>query len=129
MACDWVCNGRTLKVREHEAVDVRLTPLRPLPVVLPNDRRAVPQDVGHLLERGALLQEPRSESMAIPVGVRVLDAGFLEYRRERPLRDSDYGPPGAVAVPIKVRAVQNNVGRSAGGLPREQVELVRLHQL
>jgi len=49
----------------HEAVDVALTAFRPLSVVLPHDRRAVSENVGHLLERRALFQEAGSESVAI----------------------------------------------------------------
>jgi hypothetical protein len=43
---------------EHEAVDVRLPPLRPLAVVLPNDVRAVPEYVRDLFKRGTLRQQP-----------------------------------------------------------------------
>ena len=56
-------------MREHEAVDNRLTPLGPLAVMRPDDLRAVSQDVRHLLERGALLQEASGQGM--PIAMRV----------------------------------------------------------
>jgi hypothetical protein len=40
---------------QHKPVDVVLPSFRPLAIMLPDHRRAVAQDVGDLLERGALL--------------------------------------------------------------------------
>ena len=59
-------------MRKHEPVDVGLPALGPLAVVLPNHRRAVPEDVRDLLKRGALFQQPGRERMAEAVGVSFL---------------------------------------------------------
>ena len=65
-------------MRHHEAVDVGLPALCPLPVVPPNDLRAVPQNVRNLLERCAVLQQPRGKGVPIPMGVGIFDPRFRE---------------------------------------------------
>ena len=65
--CDWKCSGCRPKVREHEPVDVVLTAFCPLSIVLAYHRRAVPQDVGDLLECGALFQESGRKRVTVAV--------------------------------------------------------------
>src|SRR5579864_2056286 len=96
---------------EHQPVNVHLTTLGPFPVVFPNDFWAVPQDVGHLLERRSLFQQPSREGVTVPVGVSVANTGFLEHRSERSLRDSHYCPAGRVPIPEIEGAVLGGISR------------------
>lgn len=68
-------------MRNHELVNVGLTLLRPLAVVLPNNNFGVSEHIGDLLEARAVLQQSCGESMAITMGMGVLDARFFEYGR------------------------------------------------
>jgi hypothetical protein len=58
--------------------------------VLADDRRGVPQDVGHVFEAGTPAQEFSRKGVAESVGMRTLNFRFLEHCRQR-ARDSGDG--------------------------------------
>jgi hypothetical protein len=86
-------------VRKHGSVDVVLPALRPLAVVLSNNRRAVPQDVRWQFERGAIRQKPGGQRVPVAVRVGILHARFLKHRRQRSLGDSHDRSLSRVPVP------------------------------
>ena|SRR5580658_4081747 len=98
-------------MRQHVPVDVVLPTLRPLAVVLPDDGRAVSQDVGYKFETGTLLQETGGQRVTVPMSVSALHPRFPKHRGQRPLRDSDNSSLRRVSVPELVRAVLGSVAR------------------
>lgn len=81
--------------------------------MFPNDRQHVPQDICHLLERGAIPEETRRQRVPVPMRMGVLHAGFLEDSGECPFGYPHGRPARGLPVPEKVRAV-------LGGIPRQR---------
>src|SRR5664279_5483190 len=95
--------------RFHQAINPRLPGRAPLRVMLANDRRAIPENIGYILAGSALSKQFRGERMPKPVRMRPLDARLFEHRSQRPLHHALRRQFIRKAIPKKPLALRRSL--------------------